>query len=175
MVPCSDLDLWPTSRWNMLPRGGPQLSEYSCWMSFFAHSYCHHVPSIVHKQLTFSTSSPEPLDGFWWNLVGLKNLWCPTSTSVLVFGPGRAGSRVTHILAYVWEHIFSLLSRSTSSLQPLNGFWQKLTGNKSSMSYSKFVFFRVNHIDCIGLWLAAHFPLSLSSLNRIRWNLTRFS
>ena len=32
MVPCRDLDgdLWPTSRSNLLPSGGPQFSEFSC-------------------------------------------------------------------------------------------------------------------------------------------------
>ena len=32
MVPCRDLDrdLWPTSRSNLLPSGGPQLSEFAC-------------------------------------------------------------------------------------------------------------------------------------------------
>ena len=33
MVPCRDLDgdLWPTSRSNLLPSGGPQFSEFACW------------------------------------------------------------------------------------------------------------------------------------------------
>ena len=41
-------------------------------------SYCHSAPSvrrrpsIVRKLFTFSVSSPEPLDGFGWNLVGIK-------------------------------------------------------------------------------------------------------
>ena len=32
MVPCRDLDgdLWPTSRSNLLPSGGPQFSEFAC-------------------------------------------------------------------------------------------------------------------------------------------------
>ena len=57
-------------------------------------SYCHSAPSVVrpsvrrrrpssssvHRKLfTFSTSSPEPLDGFWWNLVGMKYSWSLTS------------------------------------------------------------------------------------------------
>ena len=35
MVPCCDLDrdLWPTSRSNLLPSGGPQLSEFACFVS----------------------------------------------------------------------------------------------------------------------------------------------
>ena len=33
MVPCHDLggDLWPTSRSNLLPSGGPQFSEFACY------------------------------------------------------------------------------------------------------------------------------------------------
>ena len=49
-------------------------------------SYCHSAPSsvvVVRKLFTFSTSSPEPLDGFWWNLVGMKYSW--SLTSVVVF------------------------------------------------------------------------------------------
>ena len=45
------------------------------------------------RQFTFSTSSPEPLDGFWWNLVGMK--YSRSLTSVVVFQPDppRGGSR----------------------------------------------------------------------------------
>ena len=34
MVPCCDLDrdLWPTSRSNLLPSGGPQFSEFACFI-----------------------------------------------------------------------------------------------------------------------------------------------
>ena len=54
-------------------------------------SYCHSAPSVVHpsvvrKLFTFSTS-PEPLDGFWWNLVGMKYSW--SLTSVVVFQPDQ--------------------------------------------------------------------------------------
>ena len=33
VVPCRDLhgDLWPSSRSNWLPSGGPQFSEFACW------------------------------------------------------------------------------------------------------------------------------------------------
>ena len=43
-------------------------------------------PSITRPRniFTFSTSSPELLDGFWWNLVGMKYSW--SLTSVVVFG-----------------------------------------------------------------------------------------
>ena len=35
VVPCRDLDgdLWPTSRSNLLPSGGPQFSEFACFVS----------------------------------------------------------------------------------------------------------------------------------------------
>ena len=38
MVPCSDLDrdLWPTSRSNLLQSGGPQFSEFACFISSVA-------------------------------------------------------------------------------------------------------------------------------------------
>ena len=57
-------------------------------------SYCHSAPSVVRPlTFTFSTSSPEPLDGFWWNLVRMKYSW--SLTSVVVFRPDlpRGGSR----------------------------------------------------------------------------------
>ena len=62
-------------------------------------SYCHSAPSVVRpsvvrpsvrKLVTFSTSSPEPLEGFWWNLVGMKYSW--SLTSVVVFGQIRPGA-----------------------------------------------------------------------------------
>ena len=64
-------------------------------------TYCDHAlsvvcPSSVHPSVrlfTFSTSSPEPLDGFWWNLVWMK--YSRSLTSVVVFRPDppRGGSR----------------------------------------------------------------------------------
>ena len=67
-------------------------------------TYCDHAlsgvcrPSSVVRLssvrlFTFSTSSPEPLDGFWWNLVWLK--YSRSLTSVVVFRPDppRGGSR----------------------------------------------------------------------------------
>ena len=30
LIPCGDLDLWPTSRSNLLPGGGPQFCEFAC-------------------------------------------------------------------------------------------------------------------------------------------------
>ena len=46
-----------------------------------------HRPSSVRpsSSVNFSTSSAEPLDGFWWNLVGMKYSW--SLTSVVVFRP----------------------------------------------------------------------------------------
>ena len=60
-------------------------------------------PSSVVRRLssvrlfTFSTSSPEPLDGFWWNLVWMK--YSRSLTSVVVFrpDPSRGGSRAGQI------------------------------------------------------------------------------
>ena len=65
-------------------------------------TYCDHTsgvrPSSVRrpssvKLFTFSTSSPEPLDGFWWNLAWMK--YSRSLTSVVVFrpDPSRGGSR----------------------------------------------------------------------------------
>ena len=49
--------------------------------------------SSVRKLFTFSTSSPKPLDGFWWNLVGMKYSWSLTSVVVFWPDPPRGGSR----------------------------------------------------------------------------------
>ena len=65
-------------------------------------TFCDHAlsgvrPSVVRpssvKLFTFSTSSPEHLDGFWWNLVWMK--YSRSLTSVVVFrpDPSRGGSR----------------------------------------------------------------------------------
>ena len=65
-------------------------------------SYCHSAPSVVRpsvrpssvrKLFTFSTSSPKPPDGFWWNLVGMKYSWSLTSVVVFRPDPPRGGSR----------------------------------------------------------------------------------
>ena len=52
-----------------------------------------HRPSSVRKLFTFSISSPKPLDGFWWNLVGMKYSWSLTSVVVFRPDPPRGGSR----------------------------------------------------------------------------------
>ena len=45
------------------------------------------------RQFTFSTSSPEPLNGFWLNLVCMKYSWSFTSVVVFRPDPSRGGSR----------------------------------------------------------------------------------
>ena len=63
-------------------------------------SYCHSAPSVRHrpsssvrKLFTFSTSSPKPLGGFWWNLVGMMYSWSLTSVVVFRSDPPRGRSR----------------------------------------------------------------------------------
>ena len=52
------------------------------------------------RLFTFSTSSPEPLDGFWWNLVWMK--YSRSLTSVVVFlarsvqGRIQGGAKIGH-------------------------------------------------------------------------------
>ena len=48
------------------------------------------------RQFTFSTSSPEPLDGFRWNLVGMKYSWYLTSVVVFWPDPPRGGAKIGH-------------------------------------------------------------------------------
>ena len=71
-------------------------------------TYCDHALSGVCRpsvrpsvrQFTFSTSSPEPLDRFWWNLVWMK--YSRSLISVVVFRPdpprggSRAGAKIGH-------------------------------------------------------------------------------
>ena len=66
-------------------------------------------PSSV-RQFTFSTSSPEPLDRFWWNLVWMK--YSMSLTSVVVFRPDppRGGSRA----GQKWVTGGPLLQRTSS-------------------------------------------------------------
>ena len=59
-------------------------------------TYCDHALSVVRPSVrlfTFSTSSPEPLDGFWWNFVWMKYSRSLTSAVVLPPDPPRGGSR----------------------------------------------------------------------------------
>ena len=70
------------------------LSRRLEWAIVIAHRPSSVRPSSarpsVRKLFTFSTSSPEPLDGFWWNLVGMKYSW--SLTSVVVFRPDPPGA-----------------------------------------------------------------------------------
>ena len=79
--------------------------DFSVGVFFSSHepkarvSYCHSATSVVRpsyvrrKLLTFSTSSPKALDGFWWNLVGMKYSWSLTSVVAFRQDPPRGGSR----------------------------------------------------------------------------------
>ena len=65
-------------------------------------SYCHSAPCVVRpssssvrKLFTFSTSS-KPLDGFWWNLVGMKYSWSLTSVVVFRPDPPRGRAKIGH-------------------------------------------------------------------------------
>ena len=103
----------PSVRPSFRPSGSPSVSH--SFSHFLGHAlapvtYCDHAlsgvcrpssvvrlssvcrPSSV-RLFTFSTSSPEPLDGFWWNLVWMK--YSRSLTSVVVFrpDPSRGGSR----------------------------------------------------------------------------------
>ena len=74
-------------------------------------TYCDHALSGVHpasvrrlssvRLYTFSTSSPEPLDGFWWNLVWMK--YSRSLTSVVVFRPDPSRGWI-HV--YRWENAY---------------------------------------------------------------------
>ena len=101
-----DLDLWPftlnknchnnnKAQWRILWICAilflAHLSRRLKWAILIAHRPSSSV--VVCKFFTFSTSSQEPLDGFWWNLVGMK--YSSSLTSVVVFRPDlpRGGSR----------------------------------------------------------------------------------
>ena len=128
----------------------------------------------------FSTSSPQPLNGFWRNLTGSKFL-TPSIKFVFFVPIGHPrwppwpliGWTIFGFFSTTAEWILTKLDRkqvlnalyqvcvfradrkskmaalasdwlkhfSTSSAQPLNGFWRNLTGSKISTSSTKFVFF----------------------------------
>ena len=72
------------------------LSRRLKWAIVIAHRPSSVRPSsssVRRKIFTFPTSSPEPLDGFWWNLVGMKYSWSLTSVVVFRPDPPRGGSR----------------------------------------------------------------------------------
>ena len=91
-LPHHDLDLWPSLRLDLV-------IFFSSPEPKARVSYCHSASSVrplvvVRKLFTFSTSSPKPLDGFWWNLVGMTYSWSLTSVVVFRPDPPRGGSRV---------------------------------------------------------------------------------
>ena len=49
LTPCCDLDLWPPSRSNLLPGGGPQFSEFACCDLISKHMY----PLVLPKMAPF--------------------------------------------------------------------------------------------------------------------------
>ena len=55
------------------------------------------------KLFTFSTSSPEPLKGFWWNWVGLKYSWSPTSVVVFRPDPSSTGKSRSRRGTLLWQ------------------------------------------------------------------------
>ena len=72
---------------------------YSDFLGHTPEPYCDHALSRVCPSLdfTFWTSSPQPLDGFWWNLVGMKYSWSCRSVVVFRPDPSRGGSRAGKI------------------------------------------------------------------------------
>ena len=71
----------------------------------------------VRKLFTFSTSSPEPLYGFWWNLVGMKYSWSLTSVVVFWSDPSRGGSRDGAKIGHGGSPFFKKLLLQTGWLQ----------------------------------------------------------
>ena len=90
-------------KWNNVYVGGGGVFLVSSPEPKAPVSYCHSAPSvrcwrwrlhvIVRKLFTFSTSSPEPLDGFWWNLVGRASPLTKSSFRLLP---------KTHAYAFIW-------------------------------------------------------------------------
>ena len=80
--------LWCFCVWEFKNLFLAHLSRRLEWAIVIAHR-----PSSVRKLFTFSTSSPKPLDKFWWNLVGMKYSWSLTSVVVFRPDPPRGGSR----------------------------------------------------------------------------------
>ena len=97
----------------------------------------------------FSTSSRQLLNGFWWIL--------------------KLADRKSKMAALASD----LLKHFSTSPQPLNGFWRNLTGNKSSTSSTKFVFFSCRseiQDGHPGLWLAETF---FDFSTTVEWILTK--
>ena len=56
-----------------------------------------HCPSSVRRKLfAFWNSSPEPHDGFWWNLIGMKYSWFLTSVVVFLPDPPKGRAKIGH-------------------------------------------------------------------------------
>ena len=62
-------------------RGHPCFTN-TCLVCFF-FEIAHHPAPSAGQQYASSTSSPEPLEGIWLNLVGMKYSWSPTSCCCL--------------------------------------------------------------------------------------------
>ena len=69
------------------------LSRRLEWAIVIAPRPSYVRPSVWRTLFTFSTSSPEPLHRFWWNLVGMKYSWSLTRVVVFRPDPPRGGSR----------------------------------------------------------------------------------
>ena len=65
------------------------LSRRLEWAIVIARRPSVRPSSGVRKLFTFSTSSPEPLDGFWWNLVGMKYSWSLTQGGHRLWKTGK--------------------------------------------------------------------------------------
>ena len=125
-------------------------------------------PSSV-RQFTFSTSSPEPLDRFWWNLVWMK--YSRSLTSVVVFrpDPSRGGSRTgqklvtwvpffkellqtgrlqqqTECIAVIYNHVGEVLLIFCSILT--SSFWHVLGSCIGHSHFNLFSFKYFNRAKC---------------------------
>ena len=88
------LQLFRCSNFNIMCFFLAHLSRRLEWAIVITHRPPSFRPSSsVRKLFIFSSSSPEPLDGFGWNLVGLKYSWSLTSVVVFRPDPLRDGSR----------------------------------------------------------------------------------
>ena len=80
LSPKREMNRCHTKNLNMFSAPESKAQVHYCDLSVCPSIY---HPSSVRKQFTWSTSFPEVLDCFWWNLVGMKNSW--SLTSVLFF------------------------------------------------------------------------------------------
>ena len=74
LIPCGDidLDLWPTSRSNLLPGGGPQFFEFACWGKIFrSKGICNlRIPLTIPMQLQAWLTGKR----FFSSVTGVVNL-----------------------------------------------------------------------------------------------------